>query len=461
MLFNSLSFLVFFPIVVMVYFLIPARIRYIWLLVASYYFYMSWNPVYALLLLFSTGVTYLCALILEQVREDKALSVGCMSLSLILNFSILAVFKYYDFFLENINRILNRLHLTLAAPDLDLLLPVGISFYIFQAVGYTVDVYRGDIQAERNPLRYALFVSFFPQLVAGPIERSGRLLKQLRELDHRKHIFSPEQIESGILIMVFGYFQKMVIADRVAIFVDAIFNSYMEHTGLILILASLGFTLQIYTDFAGYSNIAIGAARIMGFDLMQNFNCPYFSVSIKDFWSRWHISLSTWFRDYLYFPLGGSRNEGHVPFLRKVLKYRNILIVFLLSGLWHGASWHYVFWGFLHGVYRVVGEITLPLREKLVQITRIRSDAPSFKALRMLITFILVVIAWVFFRANHVSDGIDILKRAVSTFDPWILSDGSLYNFGLDLYDFRVLFLSVLILLITSCFTYRKISLVR
>lgn len=343
MLFNSYNFLIFFPIVVLIYFLIPHKIRYIWLLIASYYFYMCWNAKYALILLFSTVITYASGLLItraNKIIDDKnkvKWKKIFVTLSFVINLSILFIFKYFGFAVENINKILTNLNMNILNPSFDVVLPVGISFYIFQALSYTVDVYREDVKAEKNFLKYALFVSFFPQLVAGPIERSKNLLNQMNE----KHYFDAQRVKDGLLLMIWGGFQKIVIADRVAIVVNTVFNNYPQYEGMYIIVAAILFAFQIYCDFSGYSIIAMGAAKVMGFKLMENFNCPYFSQSVGEFWRRWHISLSTWFRDYLYIPLGGNRKG-------KLRKYINLMIVFIVSGLWHGANWSFVIWGALN-----------------------------------------------------------------------------------------------------------------
>lgn len=341
MLFNSTDFLIFFPIAAIGYYMIPHRVRYLWLLICSYYFYMCWNPVYVLLILFSTIITWVSGILLEFVKrrnmqehKRRIYKNMCVIFSFTLNLCVLGYFKYANFFIDTINYVFKQLHIVYHAPSVDILLPVGISFYTFQALSYTMDVYRNEIKAEKNILRYALFVSFFPQLVAGPIERSKSLLCQLNE----KHKISFEKIRSGFMLMLWGYFLKMVIADRIAIVVDVIYGDYTEYNGWYLIVASILFAVQIYCDFAGYSTIALGAGEIMGFSLTDNFNAPYFSQSVAEFWRRWHISLSSWFRDYLYIPLGGNRKG-------KTRKYFNLMIVFLCSGLWHGAHWNYVAWG--------------------------------------------------------------------------------------------------------------------
>lgn len=453
MLFNSLSFLLFFPIVLLIYFVIPKKTRYIWLLVTSYYFYMCWNAEYALLLLASTGVTYLAALFIDRWKDKpfrKKMMVAC---SLILNFGILFFFKYFDFAFSTLESVLTKVGIAFQRPVIDVLLPVGISFYIFQAVGYTIDVYREKLEPENNFLRYALFVSFFPQLVAGPIERSTNLLPQLQKV-HEIKVWNTKRMQEGAIVMLYGYFMKMILADRIAVYVDTIFDpgTYGSYEGLPVVIAAILFSVQIYCDFAGYTYIAIGAAKIMGFSLMNNFDTPYLAVSIKDFWNRWHISLTSWFKDYLYFPLGGSRKG-------KLRKYVNIFIVFLLSGLWHGASWHYVIWGVVHGVMRVAGELTSGIREKLYQALHCKRDTAATKIWRMCCTFVLVTIAWVFFRGESVHQSLALIGNMFREFNPWVLSDGTLFQLGLDAKEWNVLLISILILLIVDILKYKKVRL--
>lgn len=392
MLFNSFAFLIFFPSVVLLYFLLPHRFRWLFLLVASYYFYMNWKPVYAILIFGSTLVTWLCGLLLEKA-DSKRKKRFYLITSLIINFGILFTFKYFNFLNESVFAVMDMMNIRWAVPNLDLLLPVGISFYTFQAVGYTIDVYRGDLKAEKNLGIYALFVSFFPQLVAGPIERATNLLPQF----HRKHQFDWERLASGLKIMIWGYFMKLVVADRLSMYVDATYNNIEMHNGTTLLISTIFFAFQIYCDFAGYSNIAIGAARIMGFDLMTNFRRPYFSTNIGEFWHRWHISLSTWFRDYVYIPLGGNR-------VGVARNYFNIFITFVVSGIWHGANWTFVIWGGLHGLYNT--------SQKFLGIDKIRfKKFTALKATLILVNFILVLLAWVFFRANTTADAFAILVK--------------------------------------------------
>lgn len=489
MLFNSFNFLLFFPAVVLVYFLIPQKVRYLWLLGTSYYFYMCWNPKYVLLLLFSTAVTFLGGLAIERFAAKKAFLAGTIAA----NLAVLFVFKYFDFALSNLNFLLERFSVNAIEPSFSLLLPVGISFYTFQALGYTIDVYRKDINAEKNFFRYALFVSFFPQLVAGPIERSKNLLKQVGEA----HSFDYLRIRKGLLIMLWGYFLKLVIADRVAIFVNAVYGDYTVYGGLYIVAATLLFAVQIYCDFAGYSTIARGAALVLGFRLMENFEAPYFAGSVAEFWRRWHISLSGWFRDYLYIPLGGNRKGN---FRKQV----NLLAVFLVSGLWHGASWNYVIWGGLNGLYQIVGmwkdkaktRLSVRLAKKAgkaeteedrrkIRLNGIKQERAETEeadrkesawkgrygkhAGRALLTFALVDFSWIFFRADSVGDAFAMIKSIFSlgrmngTASLTGNAAGSLtafkdgiFTLGLNKYHFLFLLLCIAVLWITDLLKYRN-----
>ena len=456
MLFNSLEFLLFFPTVCLCYYVIPHRIRYLFLLVCSYFFYMCWNPQYALLMLTSTAITYASGLLLEKAKQSKEEKRRrrrmhwCVALSFISNLAILFFFKYFDFAADTVVRLCALAQIQVQRPAFDVVLPVGISFYTFQALGYTVDVYRGEIYAEKNFLKYALFVSFFPQLVAGPIERSKNLLIQINE----KHRFEFARVRDGLLLMLYGYFQKVVLAEYLAIAVDNVYNTCAERTGYQLLIATVLFAFQIYCDFGSYSNIAIGAAKVMGFTLMENFNTPYFSMSVAEFWRRWHISLSTWFRDYLYIPLGGNRKG-------KVRKWFNLMVVFLVSGLWHGASWHYVFWGGLNGAYQVLGEWMRPVNKKLKQWFCVDETAFSHRLLRILLTFSLVSVSWIFFRAGSVSQGIDILKRILGCSGTyWFTWGDNLTVMGLTEQTKDVLIVCLGILAAADICKYRNIHLI-
>ena len=449
--FNSVNFMLYFPIVIGLYFVIPSKWRKMWLLLASYYFYMSWNAKYVLLIGTSTIATYISGLLLSKCMEEKAavwkkktIIVSCM----ILNLGILAVFKYGNFTIDSVNAILKMFHMNVIDRKIDLLLPVGISFYTFQALGYIVDVYRGDVEAEKDFCRYALFVSFFPQLVAGPIERSKNLLNQMRGIE-KIRLWNARRVTSGAILMVWGFFMKMVISDRIALLVNQVFDNYRVYGSTELILAALGFTIQIYCDFGSYSIIAIGAAKIMGFELMENFNTPYFARNIRDFWSRWHISLSTWFKDYLYIPLGGNRKG-------KWRKALNLMIVFLVSGLWHGARWNFVAWGGIHGLYQVIGDLTCHTKEKIIKRLQIKTECMSWKLLQTVITFSLVVFAWVFFRADSITDALYFIKRMLIRQTPWALFDGTIYTLGLDATEMNILIFSIIVLLLVDLIKYRK-----
>ncbi|MCB0304585.1 MAG: MBOAT family protein [Calditrichaeota bacterium] len=397
MLFNSFEFMIFFPLVVIGYFLLPPRFRWAFLLGASYYFYMCWKAEYLVLIVISTLIDYVAGLRMGKtaVRSRRK---KYLLLSLVANLGILFTFKYANFFSESLRVALNQFNIFYDMPMFDLLLPVGISFYTFQSMSYTIDVYRGEQQPERHLGKFALYVAFFPQLVAGPIERSLRLLPQF----DRVFKFDYERVVSGLRLMLWGFFKKLVIADRLAIYVNEAYNHPAEYQGLTLLLATYFFAIQIYCDFSGYSDIAIGAARVMGYDLMTNFRQPYFSKSISEFWRRWHISLSTWFRDYLYIPLGGNR-------VGKQRWYFNLFAVFVISGLWHGANWTFVVWGALHGGYLIFAIVTADWRQKLAHWSGLAKRPALHNLLRTLITFHLVLFAWIFFRANSLSEAFMII----------------------------------------------------
>uniref|UniRef100_UPI004057769D MBOAT family O-acyltransferase n=1 Tax=Acetatifactor sp. TaxID=1872090 RepID=UPI004057769D len=447
MLFNSVDFLIFFPIVTLTYFIVPKKLRYIWLLVASYFFYMCWNVQYAGLLFLSTFTTWGAGWLVHLAKKKgaKKLAVaGCV----LVNISILFAFKYYHFFQDTCNYLFEKLGIQLWERSFDVLLPVGISFYTFQALGYIIDVYRGRIEPEKNILRYALFVSFFPQLVAGPIERSENLLKQVRNIEKMK-LWNYQNVTSGLTLMMWGLFVKMVIADRVAILVDTVFDGFYMYGTVALIAGAVGFALQIYCDFMGYSTIAVGAARVMGFTLMENFEAPYFAKSVGEFWRRWHISLSTWFRDYVYIPLGGNRCS-------KLRKYFNIMVTLSVSGLWHGANWTYLVWGLLHGIYQVAGDMTRPIRQKLYSKCQTKTESFSFKMGQALFTFILVDLAWIFFRADSVGHAVDYCVRLFTQWDPWSFFNGEIYTLGLERFEFNILVIATVVLFLVDILRYIK-----
>ncbi len=401
MLFNSIEFLIFFPVVVFLYFICPYRYRWALLLAASYYFYAAWKLEYIVLIVISTLISYFAAVLMAK-PEHQAKRRWLLVIGLVSNLGILFAFKYFNFVNDSLRTPFDRFNLFYDVPMFQVLLPVGISFYTFQTVGYIIDVYRGQVEPEPHLGRFALFVSFFPQLVAGPIERAANLLPQFYE----RFQFDEGRVSSGLRLMLWGMFKKVVIADRLGLYVNAVYNEPSAWTGWPVLVATFFFAIQIYCDFSGYSDIAIGAARVMGFDLMENFRRPYFARSPSEFWRRWHISLSTWFRDYLYIPLGGNRVS--VP-----RWYLNLMFVFLVSGLWHGAAWTFVLWGGLHGVY-VVGEVgTRGIRGKLARGLGLDRRPTVLAALSGLITFILVYLAWIFFRANSIADAFLLLNNLV------------------------------------------------
>lgn len=396
MLFNSIGFLFFFPIVTIAFFLLPHRFRWFWLLAASCFFYMFFKPIYIVILAFTIVVDYFAGIVIESAETQKKKHLFLL-FSLIANIGVLGVFKYYNFFDANITGLFGLMGIKVNIPYLNILLPIGLSFHTFQAMSYTIEVYRGNQKAERHFGIYALYVMFFPQLVAGPIERPQNMLHQF----HDQKKFDYGRVVSGLQRMLLGIFKKVVIADRLAIYVDAHFNSPSSSSSLGLLLASIFFAFQIYCDFSGYSDIAIGSARVMGFDLMENFNFPFSGRNLTDFWRRWHISLLTWFNDYLFTPFViNHRNWG------KWAVVTGLLLTFSISGLWHGAAWTFIIWGFLHALGMVYEFLTKKKRVKLGKKLN-----PTVNAvLSYLITFAFVDFTFVFFRANSIQDAWYVLK---------------------------------------------------
>lgn len=424
MLFNSYHFLLFFPLVVILYFLIPIKFRWIWLLVTSYYFYGCWHISHIVLLVYATGVSWLGGRLIDRLREKAKVKKAVLFFSIAACFASLFLFKYGNWVMDMMG--LKRLSVSV---------PMGISFYTFQAVSYIVDIYREKVSVQKNIFRYALYVSFFPQLVAGPIERSDRLMPQV----NKEHKFNYENFRYGFMLMLWGYFLKLVIADRASIFIDNVYGDISGTGGIFIIIATVLFAFQIYCDFAGYSLIAMGSARILGFELMENFDAPYLSKSVSEFWRRWHISLSSWFKDYVYIPLGGSRKG-------KARKCINIMTVFLLSGLWHGADFSYVIWGGLNGVYHLIEEFTNKITKKVPAI------------IKTITTFILVDIAWVFFRASDTKTAIEAVKKMT---DVQGINDfgTDICSFGLDKANWIVLLIAFAIMIIADICKNRKIQL--
>jgi len=471
MLFNTMQYLLFLIVVVLVYYICPKRLRHIWLLIASYFFYMQWNAVYIVLLFLSTLLTYVCARIIDRIRTlEKSVEVYekcsrgkqklCFVLCIIMHLCILGFFKYFEFGVNCINHLFAFLHISQISWNIHILLPVGISFYILQALGYVFDVYRGETYAEKNFLRYALFVSFFPQLVAGPIERSKNLLTQLaKPVRLSWHDFC-----KGLLLIVYGLFCKMVIADRIAIVVNTVYDDSASYPGMYIAYAAFLFSFQIYCDFYGYSTIARGSSLLFGIRLTDNFNAPYYSGSVKEFWRRWHISLSSWFRDYLYIPLGGNRKG-------EARKEGNLLFVFGVSGLWHGASVSFIVWGFLNGLYQVLGDVYHRLTGRMRRImngrngryvygieqehNQSREAVFSRRLLRVVMTFILIAFTWIFFAADQMKAALQLMRQLFSTFNWEIFLDGSIYNLGVTREYTGVMFLGIAALMAVDYLKYK------
>jgi D-alanyl-lipoteichoic acid acyltransferase DltB (MBOAT superfamily) len=400
-LFNSLEFLLFLPCVFALYHALPARLRWALLLLASYVFYMAWRPEYAALIASSTLVDYYAALRLERLTR-LAHKRALLGLSLAVNLGLLFTFKYFNFFSTTVAEALDAAGLSIDSPALDLLLPVGISFYTFQTLGYTIDVYRGQVKAERHLGYFALYVSFWPQLVAGPIERAAHLIPMLRAPRTPTH----DDLVAGARLILWGFFKKMVIADRVALYVEEVFDKPHLYSGAPVALATALFAVEILCDFSGYCDIAVGCARLLGVDLMENFRRPYLATSMRDFWSRWHISLSTWFRDYVYIPLGGNR-------VGRARWFSNLFITFVVSGLWHGANLTFLLWGAIHGACLILGITLAPIRAGLVQRLALHRFPRALHAAAVLFTFSIVCLAWIPFRARSIDDALQLYQALI------------------------------------------------
>lgn len=398
MLFNTIDFVIFLIAVVIVYYAIPAnKYRKLFLLAASYYFYACWNVAFLGLLVFDTVVAYGAGLMMEGKAKPSQKKVMWPSIILIL--APLFCFKYLNFFLTAIHDGMSALGIAMQVPEFEMLLPIGISFYTFMSVGYVADVYLKKIQPEHSVLDYFLFIGFFPQIASGPIGRAPSMLPQFKE----KHPFLWDNLAIGARMILWGFFMKLVVGDRAGIYVDTVFGNFANHNGGSLILATFMYTIQIYCDFAGYSLIAIGSARIMGYELMTNFRRPYFATSVTDFWRRWHISLSTWFRDYVYIPCGGSRVGD-----KKL--YRNIMITFLTSGLWHGAAYNFIVWGAYHGIAQVIGKMTLAKKLAVWKALKVNPEGGFKRFVDIVITFAIVSYGWMIFYVSDFRAAIEITK---------------------------------------------------
>ena len=404
MLFNSLEYLFFLPLVFIIYWSLKNNVKYqnIFLLFSSYFFYSLWDYRFLLLILISSITDFTLGKLI-YLKKEKLLKKKFLFLSIFINIGILFLFKYYNFFIDSFVEIFNYLNININIHSLNLILPVGISFYTFQTLSYTLDIYNNKIKPSDSIINFFTFVAFFPQLVAGPIEKASRLLPQINQ----RRVFNYNQTVDGLRQILWGLFKKVVIADNCALFVNAIFDDPLSHNGLLLIVGVILFSFQIYGDFSGYSDIAIGTSKLFGITLMQNFANPYFSRNISEFWRRWHISLSSWFRDYLYIPLGGSR-------VLKIIQIRNILIIFTISGLWHGANWTFIFWGLLHATFYIHELIMNTNRKYLQPIIRNNLLIPSFfDLINILKTFIIISFAWLFFRSPSIDYSFKFIEHII------------------------------------------------
>ena len=418
--FVSFAFLLLLPVAALINFIIPRKFRYIWLLVTSIAFYLSIDVKASLVMAGTVVITYVAGILID--KKNKA-SFPFFVIALVLEVAALLVFRSGS-----------------------ILGAVGISFYMLKSISYLVDVFKGDLKAERNPLMLALFVSFFPQVISGPIDRAGNLLPQFSypvTVDF-------DRLRDGFLQMLWGYFLKLVIADRLAIFVNSVYQNPDSVEGSIVAIATIFYSFEIYCDFAGYSAIAIGVARILGIDVDKNFDCPYLSQSIAEFWRRWHISLSSWLRDYVYIPLGGNRKGTF-------RKYLNVFIVFVVSGIWHGSGLTFLVWGILHAVYQIIGFILTPVRDKLVEVLGIDRNGVSHRTVKIIFTFLLVNLAWVFFRADSVQQALMVIKKGVE-FTPWVFTDQSLYGFGLTRGSFGIGVAGIILLTISDLMSIRGVE---
>ena len=446
--FQSFFFLLFFFLTCIIYYVIPGRVRRYWLLAVSWMFYLSLSPTYLPYLIGLILVAYLSGIVLERCSacpqtKRKWLLAGL----LVVVFSALAIVKYGNFVVNNLNLILQRLPFAAAISMPKLIQPVGLSFFTFAAAGYLVDVYRGKRSAEKNIVSFAVFLSFFPTIMSGPIERSTNFLRQLDECPN--FVLNTDHVRHGLLTMLYGYFLKTMIADRLSGFVAAVFDGYQSLGGAVILLGVLAFGIQLYCDFAGISSIAQGAGEVMGFSLIQNFETPYFSMSVAEFWRRWHISLSSWFRDYLYIPLGGNRKG-------RLRKYINLMIVFLVSGVWHGAGWNYIAWGGLNGAYQVAGDLLKPMRQRITALLHIDVNNAGNRFLRMTFTFLLINFSWLFFRAPSFTVALQMLCHGGTNLKIWQLFDGTLLNLSLDFPDIIVLLLSLVAMVCASVSQYKQ-----
>lgn len=444
MLFNSFEFFVFLAITVGVFYMLPHKLKNIFLLIVSYVFYMKWNVKYGLMLLICTLITYLVGMVLKYEEEKRKRKIIFIT-TIVSLVAVLVLFKYTDFIIRNMNFVLQKIGVGTFNIETDILLPVGISFTIFQLISYVVDVYKGKIAPEENFIIYALFVSYFPKITQGPIERGKDLFFQL----YKRHSFDFENIKFGVLQFLWGLWKKMVIADRLGYFVNAVFNNYTNYSGVYIVIATFFYTIQIYCDFSGYSDMARGVSKLFGICLSKNFEMPYFATSVSDFWRRWHISLTSWLRDYVYIPLGGSR-------CGRVRKNVNLMITFLVSGMWHGSSWNFIFWGGLNGIYQIIGRETEEPKRRLCDRLGIRRECESYKLAKILVTFLLTNISWLFFRAPGFKAALSMIKQVITNFNFASLFKWQSYGFAITGKEVTVCIVAISVLFIIEFIQTKK-----
>ena len=447
MLFNSLNFIIFFPIVLFIYWCIPDRLRRIWLLAASWFFYACFDIRCLFILIGITIITYTGGRVLGRIKDHRKVITICLISVCI---GLLGIFKYLTFFTELLNEALHKFHMSLSLPVFSLIIPAGISFYSFKAVSYIVDVYRNEQAPEESFIDYAVYISFFPQIVAGPIDRAYSLLAQIKE----SRTFKESDLRTGALLMLYGYFEKFLVADRISLIVDAIYDNHTAYSGAAIAMATICYGIQIYADFAGYSYLSIGAARILGFKVSDNFRQPYFAVGIRDFWKRWHISMSSWFKDYLYIPLGGSRKG-------KRRKTFSNMITFLLSGLWHGSSLNFIVWGGLHGIFHLMAELTGTRRKTICEKYGIRNDTFGRRLYKVIMTFLMVDYAWMFFRAKDLATAVDMTRRILTDFRGYTLSREFIFSLGFPEAYLNGMVLAASVMIFVDILHERKLSIIK
>lgn len=446
--FISLYFMIFILIVLAGYYVIPGRFRHVFLLICNLFYYISClqDIRYLLAVIGITFATWLGAKMIDRCSLPK-IRRTIVFFTVMLCVGSLICFKYAAFFLDSFHQLAAWCNIPLSQFRLKILMPLGISFYTFQALSYVFEVHKKKISPENNFIRYAAYVTFFPTILSGPIERPQGLLTQIRELSGIRFDFN--NFQNGLTLILYGSFLKLVIADRIAVVVNTVFMFYGEYGFFILLFAAVCYSIQIYCDFSSYSLIALGLGKMLGLRVTENFKAPYFSASMQEFWRRWHISLSTWFRDYVYIPLGGSKCST-------LQKSCNLMITFLVSGIWHGANWTFIIWGMLHGLYQIIGTLTVNIRKKIYEHAHIKTNCFSFRFGQRVCTFIFVAFAWIFFRAETVKAAFLYIKRMFSMFDIWKLFDGTVYYLGLDTQQIDILWFALLIMFFVDYVKYKE-----